>query len=78
MELLEFITSEIGKKILIFNNYKFSFAQESQCGKTRWRYAKKTCTAKIYTISTNLQRGMLYIKTVNFCHIVVTIFLFDR
>jgi hypothetical protein len=33
MEFLEFLTTETGKKLLIFNNYKFSFAHESQCGK---------------------------------------------
>jgi hypothetical protein len=36
MELLEFITLETGKKLLIFNNYKFSFVYESQCDKIRW------------------------------------------
>jgi len=55
--------SERGKKLLIFNNYKFSFAHESQCGKTRWRCAKKTCPAKMYTISNNIQMGT-YIKTI--------------
>lgn len=41
--------SEKGKKLLVLNNYKFSKAHTSKCGKIRWRCVNRKCSAKIFT-----------------------------
>src|SRR5699024_4093327 len=46
---LQSILSEMGKKMLVVNNYKFGKAHVFKCVKIRWRCVQRTCSSKIYT-----------------------------
>lgn len=48
-EIVQEMTSEKGKKLLIVNNFKFSKANISKSGKIRWKCVNRKCPAKIYT-----------------------------
>lgn len=45
--------SEKGRKLLLVNNYKFSKANETKCGKIRWKCNNRKCLARIYTSATD-------------------------
>lgn len=44
------LTSERGKKMLLVNNYKFSFTAELKGGEKKWRCKASRCTANVYTV----------------------------
>jgi hypothetical protein len=45
---MEFVVSKRGKKMLIFNGFKYVFGNKSQKNVTRWRYFIKNCSANIF------------------------------
>lgn len=46
--------SEKGNKLIVINNFKFSKAHISKCGKIRWRCVNRKCMAKIFTAEDEL------------------------
>ncbi|XP_022164987.1 uncharacterized protein LOC111030006 isoform X2 [Myzus persicae] len=44
---MEFVESKRGKKMLIFDGFKYVFGYTSQANVTRWRCFMKNCPAKI-------------------------------
>jgi len=51
--MAEFIESNRGKSLLIFENYKFSKANTKLDGTTRWKCINRKCAAILYTNQTN-------------------------
>jgi len=51
--MAEFIESNRGKCLLIFENYKFSKANTKFDGTTRWKCINRKCAAILYTNQTN-------------------------
>lgn len=49
MENVKTMYSEKGNKLLVLNNYKFSKANTSKCGKIRWKCCDCKCPARIYS-----------------------------
>lgn len=45
----QFMLSEKGRELLLFSGFKFSKANETKCGKIRWKCCNRRCIARIYT-----------------------------
>ncbi|CAH1114775.1 unnamed protein product [Psylliodes chrysocephalus] len=45
--------SEKGNKLIVLNNFKFSKANTSKCGKIRWKCCNAKCTARVYSHVSN-------------------------
>ncbi|KAF0758515.1 FLYWCH-type domain-containing protein [Aphis craccivora] len=47
--MAKFIESNRGKRMLVFENYKFSFAYTKLDGTMRWKCVIRSCSIKLYT-----------------------------
>jgi len=47
--MTKFIESNSGKRMLVFQNYKFSYANTKLDGTTRWKCVVRSCSVKLYT-----------------------------
>lgn len=47
------IESNRGKRLLVFENYKFTKANKKLNGTTRWKCIERKCAAVLYTDQTN-------------------------
>ena len=46
--MTKFIESNRGKRMLVFQNYKFSYANTKLDGTTRWKCVVRSCSVKLY------------------------------